>query len=139
MIFHGPNTYITPKWYAKNDVPTWNYAVVHMEGSFKRIENYSGIVECLQKLTGQIESHSPEPWPFWIPDDLATQKGLSSAIMGFRILVTDAKAKFKLSQNRSEVDRRQVIAGLDGRGDEASNKIARMMEQSLVQNDPNGK
>jgi transcriptional regulator len=29
-VFHGPNTYITPKWYVVNNVPTWNYAVVHI-------------------------------------------------------------------------------------------------------------
>lgn len=22
VVFHGPHTYITPKWYTKNDVPT---------------------------------------------------------------------------------------------------------------------
>ena len=29
VVFNGPNAYITPTWYAENDVPTWNYAVVH--------------------------------------------------------------------------------------------------------------
>jgi transcriptional regulator len=24
IVFHGPNAYITPKWYEQNDVPTWN-------------------------------------------------------------------------------------------------------------------
>src|SRR5687768_7755686 len=26
IIFHGPQAYITSKWYAENDVPTWNYS-----------------------------------------------------------------------------------------------------------------
>src|SRR5262249_16700756 len=37
MIFHGPESYITPGWYASKArggkvVPTWNFAVVHAYG-----------------------------------------------------------------------------------------------------------
>jgi transcriptional regulator len=33
VIFQGPHTYISPSWYAKpENVPTWNYAVVHAYG-----------------------------------------------------------------------------------------------------------
>src|SRR5690242_7127290 len=29
-LFQGPHAYISPGWYAsRDDVPTWNYAVVH--------------------------------------------------------------------------------------------------------------
>ena len=36
-VFHGPDAYITPSWYATKKetgkvVPTWNYAVVHAYG-----------------------------------------------------------------------------------------------------------
>jgi transcriptional regulator len=32
VVFNGPHTYITPVWYAENDVPTWNYIVAHATG-----------------------------------------------------------------------------------------------------------
>ena len=38
-IFHGPSAYITPQWYVKNDVPTWNFATVHVEGRARLIES----------------------------------------------------------------------------------------------------
>ena len=40
-IFHGPHTYITPTWYASPDVPTWNYAVVHVKGRVQLKESAS--------------------------------------------------------------------------------------------------
>ena len=38
IVFHGPHAYISPKWYEENDVPTWNYAVVHVHGRVKAYE-----------------------------------------------------------------------------------------------------
>ncbi len=40
-IFQGPHAYITPRWYAENDVPTWNYSTIHaneleFSGDFKQ-------------------------------------------------------------------------------------------------------
>ncbi len=39
-IFHGPEAYISPSWYARKKqdgkvVPTWNYAVVHVYGKLQ--------------------------------------------------------------------------------------------------------
>lgn len=34
VIFHGPDSYISPSWYSSKEmVPTWNYAVVHASGA----------------------------------------------------------------------------------------------------------
>ena len=65
VIFHGPHTYITPKWYAENDVPTWNYATVHITGFVELIETHDGIVECLKELTAHVERHWPSGWEFF--------------------------------------------------------------------------
>lgn len=46
VIFHGPHTYITPTWYAENDVPTWNYSIVHIAGKIELVESHQGIVDC---------------------------------------------------------------------------------------------
>lgn len=131
-IFHGPNSYITPRWYAENDVPTWNYAVVHFQGTGRLLDDYDSTVDCLRKLTAHTEAKSNTPWEFWIPDDLASPQDLTSAIIGFEIEVQDIKAKFKLSQNRSVADREGVVRGLKSeRADEMSHKIAKMMEPFL--------
>ena len=39
MVFTGPHTYISPDWYAnENLVPTWNYAVVHAYGTPRTVD-----------------------------------------------------------------------------------------------------
>ena len=65
VIFHGPNAYISPRWYAANDVPTWAYAVVHLTGQVRVFEGHEDIVEKLTKLSAQMDSG----WEFWIPSD----------------------------------------------------------------------
>src|SRR5262245_2604478 len=34
VIFHGPDAYVSPTWYEHptEQVPTWNYAVIHAHG-----------------------------------------------------------------------------------------------------------
>lgn len=129
-IFHGPNSYITPRWYSENDVPTWNYVVVHMSGVGRLLPDFGSIVGCLKKLTDHIEANSKNPWEFWLPADLANPQDLASAIIGFEVDVQDIQAKFKLSQNRSVADRAGVIPGLcSERVDEMSKQIAVLMEQ----------
>jgi transcriptional regulator len=128
-IFHGPNAYITPKWYAENDVPTWNYAVVHIKGRVELIDEKEGIIDCLKKLTAHAEAGSKAPWEFWIPEERAN---LSQMIVGFRIVVDEMNAKFKMSQNRSDEDRKGAIEGLKDRGDETSREVARLMSKLLL-------
>jgi transcriptional regulator len=128
VIFSGPQTYITPQWYAENDVPTWNYSTVHVTGKIELIESHDGIVECLKELTAHVERHWPSGWDFFIPDDL-TGDILPKSILGFRIQAEQINFKKKLSQNRSPADRAGVLKGLATRGDDNSKAVlAEMMK-----------
>lgn len=122
VLFQGSHTYITPKWYAENDVPTWNYSTVHVTGKIELIESYEGIVSCLKELTVQVEKHWPSGWNFFIPEDL-TGEILSKSIVGFKIKVDKINFKKKLSQNRSPADRVGVIRGLESRDDDNSRGV----------------
>ena len=122
-VFHGAHTYVTPKWYAENDVPTWNYSVVHVKGHVKLIESHSGIIDCLKELRSHVERQWPSGWNFFIPDDLSAPDVLTKSIVGFKITADDINFKRKLSQNRSQVDRLGVLKGLETRTDEQSQKV----------------
>src|SRR5262245_46723934 len=41
FILHGPHAYISPRWYEepRRHVPTWNYAVAHLYGRMRLIED----------------------------------------------------------------------------------------------------
>lgn len=122
VIFQGPHTYITPKWYVENDVPTWNYSTVHVKGQVELIESYNGILDCLKDLTSHVERHWPSGWDFFVPDDLQGED-LTKHIVGFRVQVKDINFKKKLSQNRTPADRAGVLRGLETRADENSRLV----------------
>lgn len=128
VIFHGPHTYITPKWYAENDVPTWNYSTVHVTGKIELIESHDGIVDCLKELTAHVEKHWPSGWEFFIPDDL-TGDMLPKSIAGFKIKVAEINFKKKLSQNRTPADRAGVLKGLETRDDDNSRSVLSEMKK----------
>ncbi len=127
VIFQGVQGYITPSWYADHDVPTWNYSVVHMQGSAKLLTSYEETVSALKILSQHMESGRANPWEFGLPDDLADPKVLLSAIVAFEIDVTKIEAKFKLSQNRKQADFDGVIKGLESEGGERQNELRDLM------------
>lgn len=129
IIVGGPHTYITPTWYQSGrDVPTWNYAVAHLQGRIELISDFMGQIEILKQLTEFYEGNKPGAWEFELPEDLLDSDSLTSAIISFKFRIEKKVAKFKLSQNRPEVDRQGVIAGLKQRNDENSKAILKMME-----------
>lgn len=126
-IFHGPHTYITPTWYIDCDVPTWNYAVVHVTGKMRWIREFRPLIALLREMTDVFEGNRDDRWRFTLPDDLKSEEELTSAIIGFEIQIESIQAKFKLSQNRSPEDYAGVIRGLEARTDEMSRKVLEMM------------
>ncbi len=128
IIFHGSHTYITPKWYAQDDVPTWNYSVLHAKGSIELIQDESGLIDCLKSLTSHTEKIWPSGWDFYIPEDLSGDL-LTKSIVGFKMKVASIEFKKKLSQNRSAKDRKGIFQGLSLRSDEQSLKVLSDMKK----------
>lgn len=123
VVFHGPHTYITPKWYADGgEVPTWNYSAIHVAGSVELIESYDGIVDCLKELVTHVERHWPSGWEFSVPDDLAGEI-LPKSIVAFKVRINEMNFKKKLSQNRNPADRAGVLRGLEARSDDNSRAV----------------
>lgn len=131
VIVQGPHTYITPKWYRSGrDVPTWNYAVVHLQGTIELVESFTDQVEVLKQLTYFFEKSNANPWEFELPDDLLDETALTAAIISFKFKIEKTDAKFKLSQNRSIEDKAGVIEGLSKRTDDMSRAICGMMVEN---------
>ncbi len=123
VIFQGPHAYISPTWYAPlpDNVPTWNYAVVHMHGKSEIISDEGEAYRQMQTL---VELHDKA---FKLNLSDKDRLALLSAICVFKIAVEKIDAKFKLSQNRSEFDRRSVIEHLKT-GSFLERETARLME-----------
>ena len=111
VIFQGPHAYISPSLYeVELSVPTWNYAVVHIYGLPRLIEDGEELYKLLKTLIQTHEAHFEKPWPFQLPDDYLQK--MMRGIVGFEIEITRFEGKFKLSQNRTETERENVIAAL---------------------------
>lgn len=128
VIFQGPHTYITPKWYSKDDVPTWNYVAIHAIGKTELIDSYEGLVKILKFQTDHVEQQWSSGWDFYIPDDL-NKENLSKHIVGFKMKVNEINFKKKLSQNRTPEDRAGVLQGLATRSDDNSRAILLEMQK----------
>ncbi|HEY1744393.1 MAG TPA: FMN-binding negative transcriptional regulator [Granulicella sp.] len=119
-IFSGPEHYITPSWYAEKAdtgkvVPTWNYAVVHVYGTLKVIEDPTWLIEYLNALTTVHESAFSAPWQ--VSDAPAGYvESLLKGIVGLELPIERIEGKWKASQNRSERDRARVSEGLERLG-----------------------
>lgn len=128
LIFHGPSSYISPTWYRSGpDVPTWNYAVVHVEGRARMIEDFDGLVALLKSLSARFD----ETWKFELPDDLATPEDLCRNILGFEIEVSKVDAKFKLAQAKPFEDRASVVAELSACPEEQRRALGALMKRRL--------
>lgn len=111
VMFHGPHAYVSPSWYEPNPLaaPTWNYMAVHAYGK-ARILSEEELVETLHQLVDENEKAFSPPWRLQLSQ--AMRERALGAIVGFEIMLDRVEGKFKLSQNRSEQDQRNVISQL---------------------------
>ena len=111
VIFQGPHAYVSPSWYeVELSVPTWNYAAVHAYGIPRLLAGSEELYRLLKILIETHEAQFENPWPFQLPDDYLQK--MMRGIVAFEIEITRLEGKFKLSQNRTESERENVIAAL---------------------------
>jgi len=127
-IFSGPHSYISPTWYDHENVPTWNYMVVHAAGLPTLVPDDAGLRDILTRLSSRYEPEGSPP-PRFAVDTMtpAYYRKEARGIIGFRIAVETIQAKFKLSQNRHDADHARIIVKLRERGDENSLGVANAM------------
>jgi transcriptional regulator len=131
-IFHGPHSYISPTDYiARESVPTWNYAAVHVYGSARLFDAEHDLHQMLEELMSTFEPVYREQW-----DSLSQtfRENMLRQIVGFEIVATKIEGKFKLSQNRPRQDQANVIASLEKAEDSAISGVARMMKDQHLGN-----
>lgn len=113
VLFHGPHSYISPAWYEPqpDNVPTWNYATVHVQGTATTIDHSDQTYEVLNKIVKHFESDYETGWtlPTVPSQDLLD---LVQGIVAFRLEIKDVQAKFKLSQKQNSTDRATVMREL---------------------------
>jgi transcriptional regulator len=139
VIFAGPHSYVSPRWYKHVNVPTWNYIAVHVYGKPRLVNDSEEMHALMKGLVNRYEGHVEAERRY-------TMEGLPPAylesqlrgIVGFEISVDEVQASFKLSQNRNQQDHDNVIAELRKSDDQGSQQIAQAMSCPHARESNNG-
>ncbi len=125
-VFTGPHAYISPTWYAaENVVPTWNYVAVHAYGRCRLVEGGEALTRILTDTVTTYERTMPAPWSLDVGTEFFAR--MARQVVGFRIEISRLEGKWKLNQNHPEERRERVREALARSGDEQAREIGRMM------------
>ncbi|GAC1301741.1 MAG: FMN-binding negative transcriptional regulator [Mucilaginibacter sp.] len=125
VIFTEPHAYISPKNYEKlESVPTWNYLAVHAYGKCALLDGEQNKAAVLREMIQYYDAGYLKQWNS-LPQDY--KQRMMKGIVAFEIVVDDLQAKKKLSQNRSETERENIINDLSKAPDSNEKEIAEYM------------
>lgn len=133
MIVHGPHAYISPAWYPDKEpkarVPTWNYAVAHLQGELVTSDEPAVLADLVDRLSQRFEPTVGNDWRFEHErDDHVSQL---RGIVAFRFAPTRIDLKIKLSQNHPEANVRAAAGALQALGRAGADEIATWMLDRL--------
>ena len=126
FIINGPSAYISSSWYTSEEVPTYNYTAIQVQGS-RRLRNRAETDDDLKRLVDYYEQKEPKGLTYdtYSPKTLLQSKG----VVGFSLEIKSIRAIEKLSQNRKE-DQESIIKQLESRCPEAQ-RVAELMNKNL--------
>ena len=130
VIFNGPHCYVSAGWYSDpQTASTWNYMTVHAKGRISFTDE-EGTYKAVKAITNKYEGTQTAAAFDKLPKEYIAP--MLKAIIGFTIEVESFSNVFKLSQNRDEPSKKNIIEQLKKRGDENSARIAEEMEKRLI-------
>lgn len=132
-LFMGPDAYISPSWYASKAehgkvVPTWNYQAVEVRGPVEFIDDAEGLHRIVTRLTTLHEAKRDLAWQVEDAPSRFIDMQLR-AIVGVRLPIASLQAKSKMSQNRSDADRRGAREGLLGGASDRDQAVAALIPE----------
>jgi transcriptional regulator len=130
-IFTGPHAYVSPTLYEeKSSVPTWNYIAVHAYGVPNIIEITER--EKLERMMDEIIDYYDASYKEqWHSLSEVYRTSMMKGIVAFEMTVTRLEGKYKLSQNRSQVDQRKVAETLSKNSDAVVSETGVAMQKNL--------
>ncbi|MBJ7440873.1 MAG: FMN-binding negative transcriptional regulator [Sphingopyxis sp.] len=125
-VVQGPDAYVSASWYdAADQVPTWNYVAIEMEGVVRKLDD-AALIAQLDTLSANHEARVGANPP-WTRDKMnsALFSKMTGAIIGFELRITAWRPTIKLSQNKPADERNRVIAGVEASGHGALAQLMR--------------
>ena len=126
-IFSAAHSYVSATNYTEqNTASTWNYQAVHASGTIHFLDD-EGLLNLLTKLTDKFENNPHSP-ALVKNMEASYVKNLMKAIVAFEIEISNIEHVFKLSQNKDEATRNNIIQSLQEQ-DDAAKAVANAMKQ----------
>jgi transcriptional regulator len=115
----GPGHYVSPNWYGEpaNNVPTWNYQAVEVEGPVRAM-TMDELEALLHFASATFEPRVGEDWTMH-KMERPRAEAMMRAITGYELTPTAVRTTLKASQNRSEADAMGVVTALERLGEHA--------------------
>jgi transcriptional regulator len=128
LIVAGPHGYISPSWYSEQTmrVPTWNFSVAHCYGVPEMLDPDENL-RVLTRLVKHFERHVEDP--AYLDPEIGAR--LAPGTVGLRIPITRFVCKVKMSQDKDEQSRQQVLEALRGPGPYGNRRLADEMDRAL--------
>jgi transcriptional regulator len=125
VIVQGRHGYVSPSWYGPGatQAPTWNFSVAHIYGVPEVLdadENLTTLTRLVERFEQAVEE------PLYL--DREWGREVARGTVGLRIPVSRFVCKRKLSQDKDDLSRRQVIAKLREPGPYQHPELADEME-----------
>jgi transcriptional regulator len=126
VIVQGRHGYVSPSWYGPDATraPTWNFSVAHIYGVPEVLgaeDNLATLTRLVERFERRVEE------PLYLDQEWGRE--ISKGTVGLRIPVSHFVCKRKLSQDKDDLSRRQVIARLREPGPYAHPELAAEMER----------
>lgn len=126
FVAQGPDGYISPDWYSlgPDQVPTWNYVAVELEGTMRRMDD-AALIDQLDRLSAEQEARLAPKAP-WTRDKMDAKLfgQMTRAIIGYRLEIQGWRGTRKLGQTKPEPARLAAADGAEAAGRRA---IAHLM------------
>lgn len=127
-IFSAAHTYVSATNYQqKNTASTWNYQAVHAAGTLRFLDE-KALFHLLEKLTEKFENNPHSPALVKNMEEGYVQD-LMKAIVAFEIEINSIEHVFKLSQNKDETTRNNIIETLKQQDDYNAKAVANVMKE----------
>lgn len=97
LIFHGPETYISPTVYHSKQLPTWNYFKAHFKGIPRVITDKAKVQKSLIEMTRFLEGSAQA---YRLQPDNPRMEAALPYIIGFEVVITHWEGKHKISQDK---------------------------------------
>src|SRR5580765_6456476 len=111
-------------------VPTWNYAVVHVHGVLRFVDDPAWVRSHVEALTREHEEKRDPSWAVTdAPADFVEK--MVAAVVGIEISITELVGKWKVSQNRSISDRAGVVEALEREATPSGAATAALIREAL--------